>query len=252
MKRLIKPPIQLLLWLGGAILLGVTGWSLVSLKLLDETQTQQSSTVSVKIPDFSALSAPDVNRYAHIVDTPLFWESRKKLEPEIPPAPVIVEAPPVDTTLPQGRLIGIVDLGNSVFAMMENAAGGTVQLRTGDTWGAWTVKGIDPDRVFLTLGTQQQEIPLVADFSAPQENPRMAHARAIRQQVVSQQQEAMPTSPAVNTEAVATTGGTLPLAEAQPPMPVQPLSVEEALAARQRLMASRWGALTGDTASPSR
>lgn len=250
MKRLIKPPIQSLLWLGGAVLLGSTGWSLVSLKLLEAEQSQQSSAVSVKIPDASALDAPDLNRYAQMVSAPLFWESRKKVEPEKLEAPVIVSTP-VDTTLPEGRLIGIVDLGNSLFAMMENAAGGTVQLRTGDTWGAWAVKGIDPDRVFLALGDQQQEIPLVADFSAPQENPQMAQARIVRQQVVAQQQAVAqppvavatppPTLPAANV--AATTGMPFPAdAQKQPPA----LSVQDALEARQRLMASRWGGLTGE------
>ncbi len=250
MKRLIKPPIQSLLWLGGAVLLGSTGWSLVSLKLLEAEQSQQSSAVSVKIPDASALDAPDLNRYAQMVSAPLFWESRKKVEPEKLEAPVIVSTP-VDTTLPEGRLIGIVDLGNSLFAMMENAAGGTVQLRTGDTWGAWAVKGIDPDRVFLALGDQQQEIPLVADFSAPQENPQMAQARIVRQQVVAQQQAVAqppaaaatlpPTLPAANV--AATAGMPFPAdAQKQPPA----LSVQDALEARQRLMASRWGGLTGE------
>ena len=255
MKRLIKPPIQSLLWLGGAVVLGSTGWSLVSLKLLEAKQSQQSSAVSVKIPDASALDAPDLNRYAQMVSAPLFWESRKKIEPEKLEAPVIVSTP-VDTTLPEGRLIGIVDLGNSLFAMMENAAGGTVQLRTGDTWGAWAVKGIDPDRVFLALGDQQQEIPLVADFSAPQENPQMAQARIVRQQVVAQQQavaqpaaaaplpSTLPTANAANIANMAAAVGMPFPADAQKQPPA--LSVQDALEARQRLMASRWGGLTGE------
>ncbi|OQX15652.1 MAG: hypothetical protein BWK73_06450 [Thiothrix lacustris] len=252
MKRLIKPPIQPLLWLSGALLLGATGWSLVNLKLLEAEQAQQASAVSVKIPDASALDAPDLNRYAQMVSAPLFWESRKRVEPEKVEAPVIVSTP-VDTTLPEGRLIGIVDLGNSLFAIMENAAGGSVHLRIGDTWGAWTVKGIDPDRVFLAVGDQQQEIPLVADFSAPKENPQVAQARAVQQQVVAQQQAvaqppaavSMPaTLPNANPATVAAGAG-LPFpadAEKQPPA----LSVQEALDARQRLMASRWGGLTGE------
>lgn len=255
MKRLIKPPIQSLLWLGGAILLGATGWSLVSLKLLDEEQAQQASAVSVKIPDASALNAPDLNRYAQMVSTPLFWENRKALEPEKPEAPEVV-ATPVDTTLPEGRLIGIVDLGSSLFAIMENAAGGSVHLRTGDTWGAWTVRGIDPDRVFLAIGDQQQEIPLVADFSSPKENPQVAQARVVQQQVVAQQQAvaqqpaAVPMPPTLPTANAANVpaGAGLPFpadAEKQPPA----LSVQDALEARQRLMASRWGGLTGENAA---
>ena len=251
MKRLIKPPVQSLLWLGGAVLLGATGWSLVNLKLLDEEQAQQASTVSVKIPDASALDAPDLNRYAQMVSAPLFWESRKAVEPEKPAEAPVALAAPVDTTLPEGRLIGIVDMGSSLFAIMENAAGGSVHLRNGDTWGAWQVKGIDPDRVFLAIGDQQQEIPLVADFSSPKENPQVAQARVVQQQVAAQPQvvtqqlppmpSAVPGAHAANVPA----GAGLPFpadVEKQPPA----LSVNDALEARQRLMASRWGGLTGE------
>lgn len=249
MKHLIKPPVQSLLWLGGAILLGMTGWSLVSLKLLDEEQAQQANAVSVKIPDASALNAPDLNRYAQMVSAPLFWESRKAVEPEKREVPEVVAAP-VDTTLPEGRLIGIVDLGSSLFAIMENAAGGSVHLRNGDTWGAWTVKGIDPDRVFLAIGDQQQEIPLVADFSSPKENPQVAQARMVQQQVMAQQPPPIP-MPSTVPSAHAThvpNGVGLPFPAdvgKQPPA----LSVQDALEARQRLMASRWGGLTGENAA---
>ncbi len=245
MKHLIKPPVQSLLWLGGVVLLGATGWSLLNLKLLDEEQAQQASTVSVKIPDASALDAPDLNRYAQMVSAPLFWESRKAVEPEKPAEAPVALAAPVDTTLPEGRLIGIVDMGSSLFAIMENAAGGSVHLRNGDTWGAWQVKGIDPDRVFLAIGDQQQEIPLVADFSSPKENPQVAQARVVQQQVVMQQPPPLPSAVAGAHAANVPAGAGLPFPadmEKQPPA----LSVQDALEARQRLMASRWGGLTGE------
>ena len=164
------------------VLLGLTGWSLFDLKMLDEQQANQGDSISVKIPDASALDAPDLNSYPQMVSTPLFWESRKAIEPPKAEAVTEVAAAPVDTTLPEGRLIGIVDMGESLFAIMENAAGGSVHLRKGDMWGAWNVTGIDPDRLILGIGDQQQVIPLVADFAAPQESPQVAQARAVQQQ----------------------------------------------------------------------
>lgn len=247
MKRLIKPPIQSLLWLSGAALLGVTGWSLVNLKLLDEEQAQQANAVTVKIPDASALDAPDLNRYSQMVSAPLFWESRKALTPKQAEIPVVA-ATPVDTALPEGRLIGIVDMGSSLFAIMENAAGGSVHLRSGDTWGTWTVKGIDPDRLILAIGDQQQTIPLVGDFSAPKENPQVTQAR-VQQQVAQQQPIAAPPQPQAlptSNTAIVPAGAGLPFpadTEKQPPA----LSVQDALDARQRLMAARWGGLTGES-----
>lgn len=264
MNRLIKPPVQSVLWLSGAVMLGLTGWSFFNLKLLDEQQAQQSDNISVKIPDASALDAPDLNSYPQMVSAPLFWESRKALEPEkAAPAPEVVAAP-VDTTLPEGRLIGIVDVGASLFAIMENAAGGSVHLRKGDMWGAWNVTGIDPDRLILGIGNQQQVIPLIADFTAPQANPQIAQARAAQQQVAQQQAQQQrplpmasvkPVPPAVKPPppptALPVAAGKAP-AGAGLPFPAdtakQPpaLSVNDALEARQRLMASRWGGLTGE------
>jgi hypothetical protein len=259
MKQLIKPPVQSVLWLSGVLMLGLTGWSFFNLKLLDEQQAQQSDNISVKIPDASALDAPDLNSYPQMVSAPLFWESRKALEPEkVAPSPEVVAAP-VDTTLPEGRLIGIVDVGASLFAIMENAAGGSVHLRKGDMWGAWNVTGIDPDRLILGIGDQQQVIPLIADFTAPQESPQVAQARAVQQQ--QKVQRPVPAAPALQAQvqpaapppptALPVAAGNAP-AGAGLPFPAdtakQPpaLSVNDALEARQRLMASRWGGLTGE------
>ncbi|OQW97526.1 MAG: hypothetical protein BWK73_54175 [Thiothrix lacustris] len=258
MKQWIKPPIQAFLWLSGLVLCALTGWSFLNLQLLEEQQKQPSDNISVKIPDASALDAPDLNNYPQMVSTPLFWEGRKAIEPEVVASAPVAPVVPVDTTLPEGRLIGIIDMGESLFAIMENAAGGSVHLRKGDKWGAWDVTGIDPDRLLLGIGDQQQEIPLVADFTAPQESPQVAQARVVQQQAV-QQQAAMraPPQPAVAQPMVAPpvamgqaagnvpAGAGLPFpadTEKQPPA----LSVNDALEARQRLMASRWGGLTGE------
>jgi hypothetical protein len=257
MKQWIKPPIQAFLWLSGGALCALTGWSFLNLQLLEEQQKHPSDSINVKIPDASALDAPDLNSYPQMVSTPLFWVGRKAIEPEPVAAAPVEVAVPVDTTLPEGRLIGIIDMGESLFAVMENAAGGSVHLRKGDKWGAWDVTGIDPDRLLLGIGDKEQVIPLVADFTAPQESPQVAQARVVQQQA-AQQQAAMRATrqPAVAQPMVAQAAGNVPVGaglpfpadtEKQPPA----LSVNDALEARQRLMASRWGGLTGDEQQPA-
>jgi hypothetical protein len=272
MKKLTNPPVQGLLMLAGAALLGVAGWSLATLKLQDASQNDSASEVSVHIPDSRVLDIPEMDAYPKMVDTPLFWASRKRLEA---PAQVAEEKPvtPTDTTLPEGRLIGIIDMGDHLFGIMAKEDGSSIHLKTGDRWGAWKVSGIDPDKVILALGDQKQDIALVGDFAAPKENPQVAQARVDRQKVAAKQQIQNQLPAATQAQlaqvaqmAQAKAGAVLPADDpvAQPNAAGQPqtaglpfpadtdkqppaLSVTEALEARQRLMASRWGKLAGDT-----
>ena len=267
MKKLLNPPIQLILWLVGLSLLGLSAWSLLSLKLQDEAQAE-SANINIKIPDAAVLDIPNVMTYTQLVQAPLFWASRKEY---VPPPPVEavaqapVEAPPIDTNLPEGRMIGIVNVGEDAFALMQDAAGQTQRLTAGDKWGAWEVKAISYSKMTVALGGQEQEIPLIADFAAPEESKQLAQVREAQAQIQQQKASAVVAS---NTVTLSASGSAPPQqvnpnainaanAASAPPQPVDnkrqapaPLTVEEALAARQRLMASRWSALTGE-APPS-
>lgn len=253
MKRLISPPIQLLFWLGGLALMGLSAWSLWNLKLQVESKHTKAEDVSVQIPDASLLASPDPNRYPKMVQAPLFWESRKAVESPKPEQKQVIAAP-VDTALPEGRLIGIVDLGDKLFAVMQNAAGGGVHLKVGEMWGAWKVSGIDPDKIILTLGDQRKELPLVGEFAAPKANPQATQAKAPSTKAngaakvppLPTSAVPMPVPPAASGAAVSESAPTgLPFPNDTQKQPA-PLSAQEALDARQRLMASRWGALTGE------
>ena len=267
MQKLLNPPIQLVLWLFGFGLLGLSAWSLLSLKLQDEAQAE-SANINIKIPDAAVLDIPNVMTYTQMVQAPLFWTSRKEYVPppveQVAQAPV--EAPPIDTNLPEGRMIGIVNVGNDAFALMQDAAGQTQRLKAGDKWGAWEVKAISNSKMSVALGGQEQEIPLIADFAAPAESKQLAQVREARAQIQQQQKAAAVV--AANTVSLSASGSAPPQpvkpnannaahTPSSPPQPVDnkkqppaPLTVEEALAARQRLMASRWSALTGE-APPS-
>ena len=266
MKKLLNPPIQLILWLVGLSLLGLSAWSLLSLKLQDEAQAE-SANINIKIPDAAVLDIPNVMTYTQLVQAPLFWASRKEYVP--PPVEQVVqapvEAPPIDTNLPEGRMIGIVNVGEDAFALMQDAAGQTQRLKAGDKWGAWEVKAISYSKMTVALGGQEQEIPLIADFAAPEESKQLAQVREAQAQIQQQKASAVVAS---NTVTLSASGSAPPQqvnpnainaanAASEPPQPVDnkrqapaPLTVEEALAARQRLMASRWSALTGE-APPS-
>jgi len=275
MRKLINPPIQALLLMSGVGLLGLAGWSLVDLKLRDESQARSGGEVSVKIPDASALDAPAMDAYPQMVQAPLFWETRKKPETPQQEAPV-AEVVPVDTSLPEGRLIGIIDLGDSSFGVIQDSEGKSTHLRKGDSWGAWKVTGLDSERLQLAQGSETQEIPLIGDFAVPQENPQVAQAKVrLLQQQAAIKPPVQGVAPAAQ---LAMAGQQQPVAVPPPlvPPPIDPvmdnampgnngmglpfpadtvkqppaLSVKDALEARQRLMASRWGSLSGDAAMP--
>lgn len=268
MNKLINPPIQALLLVGSLGLLVLTGWSLLNLKMQGVTQARPNNSVSVSIPDARVLDVPALAAYPQMVQKPLFWESRNI--PEVPNVKAsVVENVPVDTSLPEGRLIGIVDVGDHLFGIMQDANGKSTHLRKGDSWGAWTVTELNNERLLLAQGSATQVIPLVGDFAVPQENPQLAQARAImlQQQAASKPPAHVATAPVAAGTIAPPAGGashpSIPPSTAalmeiaakthglpfpadmakQPPA----LSVQEALEARQRLMASRWGSLSGET-----
>jgi hypothetical protein len=278
MKKLISPPIQSLFLLGTLSLVGWAVWNVYSLKLLDGSHDKTEGAINVQIPDGGVLDTPALDTYHQMLDAPLFWTTRKPPPPPKPPEPKKEEQaeappPPVDLALPEGRLVGIIDVGNSLFGVMEGSSekNKSQRLHKNDKWGSWTVSEIKRDKLILTLGTEKKEIPLVAEFATPQANPelaKLAAANAAKNQappVVAGQPPAgalpnaaqangAPTVPVLGTETpVVPPAEPPPVAEqaaAAPPTTNDktppPLSVKEALEARQRLMASRWGALSGN------
>ena len=144
----------------------------------------------------------------------------------------------------------------------------------GDTWEGWKVKKVESGKVLLTAGKQRAEIPLIGNFEAPKPNKqllatqqRREHRRrqqALRiqrqQQQLKQQQLQQQTNSQQPSQNGAVNSGSLTESQqiqaakaqleqalkvggntqdGQPAAPV--LSIKEALEARQRLMASRWG-----------
>ncbi len=258
MKRLFNPPVQRLLWLAGVACLVLSGWSIFQLRLV-EAEQGRATNVDVEIPDAKTLQVPPVDSYRRLVEAPLFWEARAV--PVAPPPPVaeiteaIPEKPAEPVNPPAGRLVGIVDLGEKLYAVVR-AETKQLSLYQGDQWEGWTVDSIDSNRVVLVAGSQRQEVPLIADFAAPAENQQLAGIRKQQQQqrqavlqrqvaLANQQQEPANLQPPGENPG-AEIPAVQPLAETAgaqaeaTPSPV--MSIKDALEARQRLMASRWGA----------
>ncbi len=201
--------------------------------------------------------------------------------PAPPPPRVVTRAPEpeIEEVLlnpPMGRLVGIVDLGAKRYALVRNDAGNQ-SLYKGDEWEGWQVAKISAGKIELSAGKQSVEIPLIGDFEAPapnkqllaanqrrQHRQRQQHKRIQRQQLLQQQAQARanagkqgqnPNAAALAAQALDNqqvqdavraqleqalgVGSDSQDTEQGQPTPV--LSIKEALEARQRLMASRWG-----------
>ncbi|CAA6800137.1 MAG: Unknown protein [uncultured Thiotrichaceae bacterium] len=269
MKRLINPPIQNLLWLGGIACLGLAVWSVWQLRQAEEQQFATAG-VSVDIPNASELSIPGVRQYRRLVEAPLFWETRArpKIAPPPPKVATAVKVPEVievELMPPMGRLVGIVDLGAKKYALVRNESENKT-LYKGDVWEGWTIQAINSERVVISAGKQRTEIALIGDFEAPAANKQMLASRQRqdqrkrnRQQQIRQAQQKQQAKQARNYDraggqqgAQAKQNGAVSRVNpaqqqaraaqsAQQAEPAPVLSIKEALEARQRLMASRWG-----------
>lgn len=257
MKRLFSPPIQLILWLASSVCLGLAVWNVMQLRLLAEDQSR-SARVSVQIPESLMLAEPAVLTYNRIVQAPLFWPSRAVPVVEVAVAAPVPEAaapelpPPPPVQPPVGRLVGIVNVGASKYALIRTEEK-NLSLHIGEQWDGWTLESIDTKKINLAAGEQKQEVKLIADFAPPVENEQLAQARKKEEQkqqmAAARQQQAQ--QPAVPAENLAIPPNLEPVAAAnqasanaaQNPPPV--MSLKDALEARQRLMASRWGEAEG-------
>ncbi|MBK8452455.1 MAG: hypothetical protein WAQ53_16530 [Thiofilum sp.] len=249
MKKWISPPIQWLFWLSGVGAISLATWNLYTLWTMTE-ESHAKQAVNVTLPDLSLLNAPGVATYQAFINRPLLWSSR-----QVPAPPVVASAPsapieiPVDKTLPDGRLVGVIDLGKKSYGIMRTSTAENHYLHVGDKWGSWVVEKVRKDKLTLKLGEEKQDLLLIADFNAPKENPAMLAKKAQDQQQQAQAEtlarlKALQAAAAQNLlsstlepKAGMPNEAFPPTVEQAPPI----LSVKDALEARKRLMESRWG-----------
>ena len=240
MKQLISPPINLLFVSIGCALLGWLVWSMLGLKLLSEDSQTAKAYTKVEIPSSEALAVPPLRKYTSMIESPLFWESRKKIIPLKPEKKEVVkEVALVDKKLPEGRLIGIIDTGESMMAVFKGSEN-SHYLHLDDKWGSWKVTSIGQDSIELTLGGEKQHLELINDYSAPAANKNKLAARKQarpKRRGINLAESRRPNLPnnVRNLPHLASTQ------KQAPPMALPAeMTIKEALAARQRLMGARW------------
>lgn len=205
----------------------------------EDSQTAQAYT-KVEIPSSEALAVPPLRKYTVMIDAPLFWESRKKI---IPPKPkkkeVVKEVTLVDKKLPEGRLIGIIDTGESMMAVFKGSENSRY-LHLDDKWGNWKVTSIGQDSIELALGAEKQRVELINDYSAPAANKsklavrKQARAKNRGIKLAESRRPNLPNNIRNLPHLASTQKQAPPMA-----LPAE-MTIKEALAARQRLMAARW------------
>lgn len=268
MKQLLRPPIQWLFWLAGLTMLGLAIWSLWSTyQLSAKNERLSEQTESAVVPDMAVLQAPSVRNYRQMINSPLFWEVRRppvsavfqRLKQPKQPAFTAPKPPPIpiDKTLPEGRLVGIIRLGKKSYGVMRGDED-SFHLHQGDKWGNWTVSKVEKDRLILELEGDREIIPLIGSFEAPKENPKLLAAKRLQKQqklreeslarLRARQAARQQQKPEVNQNKASQEpkkGMPNPLFPAdiakEPPV----LSIKDALDARRRLMESRWGSILG-------
>lgn len=244
MKQLINPPLNLVLTLLGLGLLALTVWNVLNIKLMSEDTQSADAYSKIEIPSAETLAAPPLRQYTAMLDAPLFWEGREKF---IPPKIVKKEVKKeelslTDKKLPEGRLIGIVDTGESMMVVFKDEKN-SHYLRLNDKWGSWKVTGIGHDAIELALGGETQRLELISDYTAPAANKnQLAQQRKNqntsrnngRNRLAELRRPNLPNN-VKNLPHLASTQK-----QAPPTAIPAEMTIKEALAARQRLMAARW------------
>ncbi|MGV6809861.1 MAG: hypothetical protein ACWA5U_08295 [bacterium] len=243
MKTLISPPINLLLTTSAFGILGFAAWSMIDLKLT-ETKQQTETLAKVAIPDASALAVPPLQNYNTMIQQPLFWAERKPYVAS-KPEPLLTKkesATPIDKTFPEGRLIGIVDLGDSRMAVLKDQEK-SHYLNLDDKWGNWKLSVIDKEQIVFSLGEEDKPLALIADYAAPKagrEATRLANTNHNQAKNIQQARRAAFANATKNprpTNLPNTVNAQKKVAMGMIP---KNMSIKEALAARQRLIAERW------------
>jgi hypothetical protein len=105
-----------------------------------------------------AAAKPATTTYPAITERPLFFASRKPWHPPPPPKPPpVVKAPPKLTGY---TAVGIVQSGETRFALIKPKSGKTIMLGLGGTLDGWTLTTITGDRLGFVSGSTNFDMTL--------------------------------------------------------------------------------------------
>jgi general secretion pathway protein N len=167
-------------------------WSAAS---ADAAAAPASADVAGAVPDAPpaaadlALSLPPPERFAVIVERPLFSPTRRPAPPAAEQAQAeepALESPAEPETAPEGpppptvdfTLVGIVIAGSERYALVERHVDGrVVEVAEGGDVGGWFAVLIDPDRAVFRQGAVEEE--LVLKYESPVPPERIPPPRAV-------------------------------------------------------------------------
>lgn len=126
---------------------------------------------------------PPLERFAAVVERPLFSPTRRM--PPIEEPPEVVEAPaepapeppPAGPEEPELRFFGTVRQGGRALALVTFPATNAVaRLGAGDRVGEWEVDQVEPNRLVLAIGEERREFEIfgAGSRSTPESVPGQA------------------------------------------------------------------------------
>ena len=165
-------PITLLVVLLALPALGWLWWTSGSdqtpIAAVSRPGTALPSTTPAATEPSKARPLPPIETFTEMVDRPLFAASRS---PRLDAAPLAdvpdfqetAPPPPEDNIKDRYRLVGTVEEGGRVFALLAGTNGSFVRLRRGDRLENWTVDAINRQRVLMVNGERATELKLVPE-----------------------------------------------------------------------------------------
>ena len=214
-------------------------WKLSNIQALS-TDTQQLKNTTIPIASTETLAVPPLRNYKMLLEQPLFWETRQ--QPPIAPVKTVFKPPekPLDRNLPAGRLIGIIDTGSRLMAIV-NHNNKSHYLHLNEQWGAWKISKIHLDAIELQLADETKTVQLVSDYASPAANKNQAIASKTEASVKRSNKGLSESRQATLPSAVNNLPHTVSTQKQVPPLALPAeMSIKEALKTRQRLMAERW------------
>lgn len=125
---------------------------------------------------------PPLERFAAVVERPLFSPTRRmppieEAPPEVEEAPPEVVEAPAGPEEPELRFFGTVRQGGRALALVTFPATNAVaRLGPGDRVGEWEVTQVEPNRLVLAIGEERREFEIfgAGSRSAPESAPGRA------------------------------------------------------------------------------
>ena len=157
-----------------ALLLAVIGWETrwgTRIRPgVPAVAAKPGAAVDARVLPTLAVASPE-QTYPESVARPLFVPSRRPA-PSAPSTPV--------ATMPKGTLTlqGVTIAGNTRIAMLREKSGRVHRVEQGRTVNGMTVASVEPERVVLTMGDEQEAVAMLVSKAggAPGTTPQAAAA----------------------------------------------------------------------------